>query len=108
VLSFQTYDEYLKIFRVVSGTAVWRIEKREYRLERDDIFILNNTERRCIIMEDESEPLVLEYIQFLPIMLYPNQQCVMPFFFRPAGFSNKISGRGESGANDVITACREV
>ncbi len=95
-LSFQTYDEYLKIFRVVSGSALWRIENREYRLEPDDIFILNNTERRCIMIDGESEPLVIEYIQFLPIMLYPNQQCVMPFFFRPSGFSNKIDGSGEN------------
>ena len=90
-LDFQTYDEYLKIFRVISGTAVWRIEKQEYRLERDDIFILNNTERRCLIVEDEHEKLVMEYVQFLPVMLYPNQQCVMPFFFRRTGFSNKIN-----------------
>lgn len=88
-LDFQTYDEYLKIFRVVSGTALWRIEKQEYRLEQDDLFILNNTERRCLTVEND-EKIVLEYVQFLPVMLYPNQQCVMPFFFRRSGFSNKI------------------
>ena len=94
-LEFQTYDEYLKIFRVVSGTAVWKIENREYRLEKDDVFILNNTERRCLIMDGTDDRLLLEYVQFLPIMLYPNQQCVMPFFFRYTGFSNKISRESE-------------
>ena len=42
-------------------------------------------------MEGTTDKLVMEYIQFLPIMLYPNQQCVMPFFFRYPDFSNKIS-----------------
>ena len=88
---FRTYDEYLKIFRVVSGSAVWRIEKKEYKLEKDDVFILNNTERRRFIIDDGAENLVIEYVQFLPIMMYPNQQCVMPFFLRYSGFSNKLS-----------------
>ncbi|MGM9682085.1 MAG: helix-turn-helix domain-containing protein [Eubacteriales bacterium] len=90
-LEFQTYDEYLKIFRIVSGTAMWKIEKKEYTLEKDDIFILNNTERRRLIMEGTTDKLVMEYIQFLPIMLFSNQQCVMPFFFRYPEFSNKIN-----------------
>ena len=91
---FQTYDEYLKIFRIVSGKAIWRIEKQEYQLEKDDVFILNNTERRCLTLEPGDGSLVMEYVQFLPVMLYPNQQCVMPFFLRRAGFSNKISREG--------------
>ncbi len=92
---FRTYDEYLKIFRVISGSATWKIEKREYKLSEDDVFILNNTERRGFIIDDGVDNLVIEYIQFLPIMMYPNQQCVMPFFLRHANFSNQMTKGGK-------------
>lgn len=88
--SIQTYDEYLKIFRVVSGRGTWVVESRSYDLAPGDILIMNNTERRMRKDLEEDEPLVLEYIQFLPILLYPNQQCAVSFFYRPANFENRI------------------
>lgn len=83
---FKTYDGYLKILRVLSGTAVWKIENKEYRVKKDDILILNNGERRQLVMQNESQPLIIEYAQFLPFFLHPHQNCALPFFFREQGF----------------------
>ena len=88
---FRTSDSYLKIFRVVEGNAVWKIEKNSYNVKKGDILILNSTERRQLILEEDQPKFTLEYVQFLPIMTYPHQQCVMSFFYRDADFSNLIS-----------------
>ena len=62
---FKSYDGYLKIIRVLSGAAVWKIENKEYPVKKDDILIVNNTERRQIVMQNVNEPFVIEYAQFL-------------------------------------------
>ena len=86
----RTYDEYLKFFRVVGGRATWAVEDQRYEVSAGDFLIMNNAERRTRTKIAENEPLILEYIQFLPIFLYPHQKCAFPFFYRPEGFRHRI------------------
>ena len=92
---FRAYDSYLKIFRVLEGEAVWKIEKNSYHVKKDDLLILNSTERRQIILKQGQPKFTLEYVQFLPIITYPHQQCVMSFFYRDPDFSNLIDRQSE-------------
>lgn len=91
VSEFRVYDNYLKIFRILDGEAVWKIEKNNYHVKKDDLLILNSNERRQIILESGQSKFSVEYVQFLPIMMYPHQQCVMCFFYRNPEFTNLIS-----------------
>lgn len=102
---FRTYDGYLKIFHVLSGTAVWKIENKEYPVKKDDILILNNVERRQLIVENETEPFVIEYAQFLPFFLFPNQNCALPFFFREDGF-NHLHTQSDDRHTQLLTVFR--
>ncbi len=95
VSEFRAYDNYLKIFRVLEGEAVWKIEKNSYHIRKGDMLILNSTERRQIILKEGQEKLKIEYIQFLPIITYPHQRCVMSFFYRDQNFSNLLNRDGE-------------
>ena len=105
----RTYDEYLKLFRVVSGTCTWVVEGRSYDLIPGDILLMNNTERRLRKNVSGDTPLILEYIQFLPILLYPNQQCAVSFFYRPSTFDNRITRESKNFAliNELFTRIRE-
>ncbi len=87
----RTYDEYLKFFRVIGGHATWTVEDRSYEVSEGDFLIVNNTERRTRTKIEENDPLILEYVQFLPIFLYPHQKCAFPFFYRPDGFCHRIT-----------------
>lgn len=91
VSEFRAYDNYLKIFRILDGEAIWKIEKNNYHVKKDDLLILNSNERRQIILEPGQAKFSVEYVQFLPIMMYPHQQCIMCFFYRNPGFTNLIS-----------------
>jgi AraC-like DNA-binding protein len=92
---FKSYDGYLKIIRVLSGVAVWKIENKEYPVKKDDILIVNNTERRQIVMQNVNEPFVIEYAQFLPFFLHPHQRCTLPFFFRESNFNHLHAEKDE-------------
>lgn len=109
---FRTYDGYLKAFRVRQGNAVWKIENKEYPVQKGDILILNNSERRQLNLQNSHEPFVIEYAQFLPYFLYPYQYAALPFFFRESSFNHLITPSDESYEElyrlfDMLTLCAQ-
>lgn len=75
-----SYDE-LKFIRVASGSGIWRINGANYKIAADDIIIFSRADVRSIVAVTSDVPLVAEQILFLPITVYPWQDCAGFFFF---------------------------
>ncbi len=88
--SSNTY-KYLKILRVIAGSAVWKINGRDYRVEAGNILMLNNTEPRALQNVDGPGPLVLEYGTWLPAAVPCSVDCLSAFFNRPPEFRHLLS-----------------
>ncbi len=87
----------LRVVRVVSGTANWRIGEKTYPLRPDDVVILNNLEPRAL-QDDEyggGYPLVLEIYAFSPEAVRYEEECLQPFFGRTSRFENILHGDEE-------------
>ena len=92
--SAQSYDE-LKLVQVLSGSGVWSINDREYPVAPGHILMLSRADRRHMARITSDEPLVIEYVEFLPATVHPMQSCADVFFHRPPGFSNLLGRNGE-------------
>jgi len=95
-------DDHIKIIRVKSGGMDWIINNTRHTLADGAIMIMNNTELRMIESVRDAEPLLLDWVQFTPMTVYPNvslsahfknvefaKVCSI-FYHRPPGFSNVI------------------
>ncbi|MBO5938865.1 MAG: helix-turn-helix transcriptional regulator [Clostridia bacterium] len=74
-----SFDE-LKFVHVLSGTCCWNINGEIFSVEKDDVLIFSRKDQRYIQEVTSSEPLVMEQVIFLPITVYPAEECVALFF----------------------------
>ncbi len=87
--SMNSYDE-LKFVKVSSGSGIWNINGRDHPVKEGDIVIFSRADIRSIRTVTSEESLIIEQIIFLPITIYPWQNCADFFFERPSGFVNII------------------
>lgn len=83
--------EMLRIVRIVSGSCIWVISGREYRVGPGDIVILNNTEKRYQTGILPDDPVVQEVVRFMPVAFADVSDCFALFFYRGKGFSHIFS-----------------
>lgn len=97
----------LKICFVTQGKGIWRIDKKEYAIEKGDIFILNNAEVRAIRTLPPPEKLSMIILEFEPRFIWINgfnifdSSCLSIFFHRSEDFENRIPGG--CSANKSVT-----
>jgi len=82
--------EYLKLFRVASGSGLWNINGSDYYIKLGDILMLNNTEPRALRNVDGPEMLTLEYCTWLPVAVQCSTECLGVYFDRPPEFRNLL------------------
>jgi len=87
--NYHSHD-YIKIMRVVSGSAEWTVEGNVHILSEGDIILLNSNERRKIDKVIGNTELILEWIQFTPMAVYPTLNCTAVFYQRPSDFNHVI------------------
>jgi len=87
--SAQSYDE-LKLVRIAQGGGIWHIGGKNYKVRENDVVVLSRVDERYLA-EITGDALVIEYVEFMPMTIYPMQDCANFFFERPAGFSNVLS-----------------
>jgi len=84
----------LKIVRIVEGSGVWNVNGQNLNISLGDVIVFSRTDIRSIREVTSDVPLQIEQITFLPITLYPWQNCAEFFFERPVGFSNLLERDG--------------
>ena len=81
----------LRIVRIVSGSCIWVISGREYRVGAGDIVILNNSEKRYQTGISPDAPVVQEVVRLMPVAFPDVSDCFAIFFYRGKGFSHIFS-----------------
>ena len=103
-------DDHMKILRVISGEMDWAVSSERYHVKTGELVITNNTELRKIerICGDK---LLLDWIQFTPMTVYPNvslsahfqnielARICSIFYRRPPGFRHVITAESQYHAN---------
>lgn len=59
----------LRIVRILSGGALWKIGNTTYACQKGDIVLLNNICPRRILKPEEEEPFIIEVYSILPVLL---------------------------------------
>ena len=70
----------LKFVHVLSGTCRWNINGKLFSVEKDDVLLFSHKDQRYIQEVTSAEPLVMEQVIFLPITVYPAEECAELFF----------------------------
>lgn len=74
----------LRILYVAAGNADWQIGGHIWRIEKNDLVVVNNTELRRFITA--SKDFAYEIFAFLPSVFYPDSTCVKLFYNRSEDF----------------------
>lgn len=95
-------DDHIKIMHVISGGMEWIVNNLRYNVTAGDFIIVNNTEMRRIDTICPPGKLILDWVQFTPMTVYPNvnlsahfksvefaRVCTI-FYHRPPGFTHLI------------------
>lgn len=98
----QTFDE-LKIVHIAEGSGIWNINGKDYEVSKGDIIIFSRLDERHLKRVTSETALVTEQIEFLPMTIYPMQNCADFFFDRPENFSNILTRDNEN--YDYIIKC---
>jgi AraC-like DNA-binding protein len=89
----RSYDE-LKLVHVVSGSGIWHIGGECYTVQADDVIVFSHVDERHVEKITSADGLVIEYVEFIPMTVFPMQHCADFFFVRPQEFRNVLP-RGE-------------
>jgi len=82
--------EEMKFVRVMEGRGIWHINGKEYNVGEGDILVFCKDDKRYIKNVTSEKPFVIADVRFLPVTVYPMQNCVRFFFDRTDKFSNII------------------
>ena len=82
--------EEMKFVRVMEGSGIWHINGKDYTVGEGDILIFCKDDERYIKNVTSKEGFLIADIRFLPVTVYPMQNCVRFFFERTDAFSNII------------------
>ncbi len=85
----RSYDE-LKLVHVISGSGIWCIGGKNYPVQADDIIVFSPADERHVEKITSDCGLVIEYVEFIPMTLFPMQHCADFFFVRPPDFQNVL------------------
>jgi AraC-like DNA-binding protein len=91
----------LKVVYIVRGCGKWRIENKDYDIQKGDVFIFNNIEKRAIHTVLAPEVLTMMFVEFEPRFIWTNGLNIFDssylnvFFKRDVFFENRISGDSE-------------
>ena len=83
----RSYDE-LKLVHIVSGSGIWCIGGTGYSVQADDILVFSRMDERHLEQITAEDGLVIEYVEFTPMTVFPMQHCAGFFFERPPEFCN--------------------
>lgn len=90
----RSYDE-LKLVHIVSGRGIWHIGEKNYPVQPDDVIVFSPLDERHVEKITSEDGLVIEYVEFIPMTLFPMQHCADFFFVRPPEFRNVLP-RGDT------------
>lgn len=82
----------LRIVHIRSGSCIWVISGKAYKVGAGDIILLNNTEQRVQTEISPENPVLQEVIRFTPVAFGDCADCMSVFFGRTENFSNVFSG----------------
>ena len=85
----RAYDE-LKLVHVISGSGIWCIGGTSYPVQADDMIVFSHIDERHVERITSEEDLVIEYVEFIPMTIFPMQHCADFFFERPPEFRNVL------------------
>lgn len=85
----RSYDE-LKLVHVISGSGIWCIGGKNYPVRADDIIVFSPADERHVEKITSECGLVIEYVEFIPMTVFPMQHCADFFFVRPPDFQNVL------------------
>ena len=85
----RSYDE-LKLVHVISGSGIWCIGGKKYSVRADDIIVFSPADERHVEKITSECGLVIEYVEFIPMTVFPMQHCADFFFVRPPDFQNVL------------------
>lgn len=85
----RSYDE-LKLVHVISGSGIWYIGGKNYPVRADDIIVFSPADERHVEQITSECGLVIEYVEFIPMTVFPMQHCADFFFVRPPDFQNVL------------------
>ena len=88
----------LRMIRVLTGSAVWRIGERDFRMEKGDIAAVNNIEPRRFV--DFSEDFSYSLFAFTPSVFSRYTSCLSFFCDRRENFV-PIFGKSEAHFDDM-------
>ncbi len=97
---------YLKVVLITEGEAEWQIDDTLTHVERGDIIILNNRERRYLASVPLKTGMRMEFFTFSPLTVYPHTKLLSVFMSREKAFPRKLPRT--DGYTELLDIFRDV